>query len=246
MSITSILIPVFNKFPYTKSCLEHLFRLPTDEVEIIVCDNASTDETQNELQKITQSNFHYIRNEVNGGFAVGCNKSYAKSTGDNIVFLNNDIRVKDDSWLETLTNAIEDNTLVGPTGGFVDPKKDFAFAYETSDPNKQINYMSGWLLCANRATWQRLNIPRENNEAQIFSEEFWLYYEDTDLGLRSQQLGIKFKIVPNLPIVHFGKVSSKQVNTNKWYNLSRQIFLNKWKGKNLSQSNNSQGGNNLK
>jgi GT2 family glycosyltransferase len=226
----SIIIPVFNKLAFTKACLTDLFRQPTDEVEIIVVDNASTDNTQEELRKLTQSNFRYIRSEVNGGFAFACNLAYAASTGTNVLFLNNDIRVKNDSWLNTLTSAIEDNYLVGPTGGFVDPKNGFKFCYETNDPNKLINYMSGWALASNRETWMKLNTSSDDNIIKPFSEEYFLYFEDTDLGFRSQKIGIKFKLV-DIPVVHFGKVSSSQVNTAKWYNASRNIFLSKWTNK---------------
>ena len=226
----SICIPVFNKYSFTKSCLEDLFRQP-DDIEIIIVDNGSTDNTQAELQKITRPNFYYIRSDHNGGFAYACNIAYSNATSNNILFLNNDTRIKNDNWLDMIINTIEDNHLVGPTGGFVDPKNEYKFVYETSDPKKPINYMSGWCIAGNRATWQKLNIPRENNNArpQIFSEEFFLFYEDTDVGLRCQQLGIKFKIIPDFPVVHFGHISSAQLNTSKWYNTSRQIFLKKWK-----------------
>jgi GT2 family glycosyltransferase len=229
---TSIIIPVYNKLAFTLSCLKDLFRQPEDKVDIIVIDNASTDDTQTKLQKLTNQNFRYIRNDTNQGFGAAINKAYSHTASDIVCILNNDIRVKDDSWLSTLVDAVEDNYLVGPTGGFVDPKKDFQFQYETSDNNKPINYMSGWLLAANHTTWMRLAIPREGDHAiqnQIFNEDFHLYYEDTDLGMRANKLGIKFKIIPDLPIVHFGKISSSQLNTAKWYNISRQIFLNKWK-----------------
>ena len=61
MQLISICIPVFNKYNFTKSCLNDLFRLPENQVQIIVVDNASTDSTQIELQKITKSNFKYIK-----------------------------------------------------------------------------------------------------------------------------------------------------------------------------------------
>jgi GT2 family glycosyltransferase len=227
---TSICIPVFNKLAFTKACLTDLFRLPN--VEIIVVDNGSTDNTQAELSKLTNPNLHYIRREENGGFGVACNLGYKHATNENVIFLNNDIRVKNDSWLNTLDNAIEDDYIVGVSGGFVDPKQDYKFIYETNDPNKKFNYISGWCIAANKSTWNKLNIPRkDSNDPQIFDERFFLYYEETDACLRATEIGLKFRLV-DIPVVHFGKVSSNQINVSKWYNTSRQIFLSKWsKGK---------------
>ena len=229
MYLITICIPVFNKINFTLSCLKDLFRQSEKEVEVIVVDNASTDNTQAEMQKIESSNFRYIRNDTNLGFGKACNIAYANASSDIVCFLNNDIRVKNDSWLYTLINAVEDNYLVGPTGGFVDPKQDFKFLYETSDTNKPYNYVSGWCLAGKKDTWNKLHIPRKDNSSmpQIFDEDYWLYYEDTDASMRSTKLGIKFKLI-DIPVVHFGRISSSQVNTNKWYNTSRQIFLKKW------------------
>ena len=47
--ILSIVIPVFNKFNFTKACLSDLSKLSSDH-EIIIVDNGSTDETQAQLE----------------------------------------------------------------------------------------------------------------------------------------------------------------------------------------------------
>jgi O-antigen biosynthesis protein len=225
----SIIIPCYNKFNFTKSALDDLFRLP-DNHEIIIIDNASTDETQTELQKITRKNFLYLRNENNYGFGCANNRAYLHSTGANVLFLNNDIRVQTNhhNWTQPLLAAIlaNQNSLVGPTAGFVDPNNDFSFVYETNDPSKTINYMSGWCLAASRTTWDKLT---ENNKGP-FNEDFFVYFEDTDLSFRAAKLGITFQIV-NVPVVHFGKTSSKQLNIADLYLASKSIFIKKWKNK---------------
>lgn len=232
----SIIIPVFNKWNFTKSCLNDLFQLPDDH-EIIVVDNGSSDETETEteMRKLSQFNLHYIRNNVNLGFAKACNIGAAHARAPVVMFLNNDIRVSNNhkSWTDNVLSTIEDDVLVGPTGGCVDSKNNFSFLYETKDPNKKINYMSGWCLAANYETWRKLNVPRIdfNHTPQIFSEEFGLaYFEDTDLGFRAKKKNIKFKLI-DIPVVHFGKVSSGQLNTSALYSKARQIFINKWGSK---------------
>ena len=121
--ILSIVIPVYNKFNFTKSCLKDLSALPSDH-EIIVVDNGSTDETRASLE--FSDTIKYIRNEKNFGFAKACNIGYSVSTSNNVLFLNNDIRVKSnfDNWTKSLIDRC-DYGLVGPTMGQLDNNLNF-------------------------------------------------------------------------------------------------------------------------
>lgn len=218
----SIIIPCFNQYNFTKSCLNDLSHLPQDRAEIIIIDNGSKDDTKLLSNK---DNIKYIRNDANEGFGKACNKGYSLSTNDNIMFLNNDIRVKSNhsNWIDNILNEIKNSQLISPTAGFVDPNNNFNFCYETNDIKKPINYMSGWMLCATRKTFDKLAITKN----EIFSNEFFCYYEDTDLSFRATEVGIKFCLA-SVPVIHFGKVSSSQINTNKLYLESREIFNKKW------------------
>jgi GT2 family glycosyltransferase len=79
---------------------------------------------------------------------------------------------------------------------------------------------------ASRETFRKLTLPSELGPFDATT--FFLYYEDSDLGLRSQELGISFHQIPT-PLIHFGKESSKLIDTSKWYQISRKKFLKKWK-----------------
>jgi GT2 family glycosyltransferase len=228
----SIVIPVFNKWNFTKSCLDDLSKLPADH-EIIVVDNGSTDETQMELEK--NSRILYHRENINLGFAKACNIGYSMASAPNILFLNNDIRVRSnyDSWTNELLKWCP-TALVGPTMGQLDGQLNFVQEANYSLPGK--SYMSGWCLAASRETWSKLWIPRseihaDSFPAQIFSEEFGLaYFEDTDLSFRARKLNIPMQVV-EIPVVHFGKQTSKQLNTYQLYSQARQIFVKKWLSK---------------
>jgi GT2 family glycosyltransferase len=227
VSKISIVIPVFNKVNFTLSCINDLLKLSCIDTEIIIVDNGSIDETKNKICELAYNNLNliYERSEANRGFAVACNSGNKIATGDIVMFLNNDIKVRSDhnNWIQNIVNEIKDNILVGPTGGFVDPKNEFKFSYETNDNTKKINYMSGWCLAALKTTWNKLIV----NDIGPFCEDFFCYFEDTDLSFRAQELDIKFKLV-NIPVVHFGKTSSNQLNTHALYNNARKIFIKKW------------------
>jgi O-antigen biosynthesis protein len=232
--VLSIVIPVYNKYNFTKSCINDLLHLPEDH-EIIVIDNGSTDETQKSLEG--NKEVVYYRNNENLGFAKACNIGYSLASAPNVLFLNNDIRVKDkkDTWTQEIIQYCTFlDGLVGPTMGQLDNNLNFI-----QEANKALfgnSYMSGWCLAASKEVWSKLWIPRTETRAetllqavpQIFSEEFGLaYFEDTDLSFRARKLNIPFQVV-DIPVVHFGKQTSKQLNTHLLYKNARQIFVKKW------------------
>jgi len=226
--ILSIVIPVYNKYNFTKSCLNDLLHLPEDH-EIIVVDNGSTDETQQSLDENKEIVYH--RNSENLGFAKACNIGYGLASAPNILFLNNDIRVRDnkDTWTQELIKYCP-NALVGPTMGQLD--NDLNFVQEANKVLAGKSYMSGWCIASSKQTWSKLTIPRPESDTteypQVFSEEFGLaYFEDVDLSFRAKKIGIDFKIV-DIPVVHFGKTTSKTLNVPKLYNHARNIFIKKW------------------
>jgi GT2 family glycosyltransferase len=228
--ILSICICVYNKFGFTKSCLNDLLKLPNNH-EIIIVDNGSTDETQS-LKNSKEIIYH--RNDSNYGFGKASNIAYLLSSATNVLFLNNDIRVRNDysNWTKLLIEKCND-FIVGPTMGQLDDN--FNFIKEANQLLSGKSYMSGWCIASSKENWNKLNIPRKKellvnnvNVPQIFSdEEFFCYFEDTDLSFRAKKLGIKFEVV-DIPVVHFGRQTSKQLNTYQLYKTSHDVFIKKW------------------
>lgn len=218
----SIVIPVFNKISFTRSCLKDLEQLPSDH-EIIVIDNGSSDETQEELSK--NKRIVYNRLDINKGFGFACNTGYQLATAPNVLFLNNDIRVKSNhtNWTEELIKYCP-YAMVGPTMGQLDNKLNFV--KEADKVLTGNSYMSGWCLASSKEIWKKLDL----SENEIFSKEYFCYFEDTDLSFRARKLGIKMEVV-QIPVVHFGKQTSKLLNTHQLYTDARKIFVKKWLGK---------------
>lgn len=221
----SIVIPVFNNSIHTNQCLSNLNDLP-DDYEIIVVDNNSTDDTQDIIKNYPR--VKCLKNNKNEGFAKACNSGYKASSGKYVMFLNNDIKVRNNfkTWPEELIKHA-DNKIVGPTGGLL--HSDFNFITETKKIiNSKYFYMSGWCLVSSRKIWDQLTLAMDEGP---FSTEFGLaFFEDTDLSFRAKEAGIPFEIVA-IPVHHFGHQTARKMDINKLYMSAKEIFRNKWKNR---------------
>lgn len=217
----SFIIPTYEKINFTKSCLEDLSKLIID-FEVIIVDNSKTNDTELFCKSFNKiKNFKYIKCDKNL-FTRACNLGYKKSTYDYVCFLNNDIRVKDnfDNWPLLLINKLNlnDNAIIGDTGGLID--KGGNFVYETRDNTKKINYISGWLLTINKKVAKLL----ENENGDLFDDRVGFYFSETELCFRATKKGVKL-IMQNVPLTHFGKISTDRTQINKLYKEGRSAFL---------------------
>jgi GT2 family glycosyltransferase len=257
----SIVIPVWNKYNFTRDCLRDLVRLGSDN-EIIVVDNGSTDETQEKLTSFHQdlmseyeeACYRRDRREINNdqlgqlkliatanppvyhrlpenrGFAQACNRGYKLASAPNVLFLNNDIRVRSDhhNWTVPLFQAAMRGELAGPTVGHLNPALNFVREDGVFGDGTLVDYLSGWCLVGSKKVFDKLVLPGDEGP---FSSEFGLaYFEDTDLSMRAMSAGIAMSTVP-VPVTHFGKMTSKALDTASLYTKARQIFTKKWADK---------------
>ena len=87
----SVIIPTFNRSETILRSIESVKRQTYDNLEIIVVDDGSTDDTQNLLEDL--DNIQYIF-QANKGVSCARNLGIEKATGDYIAFLDSD-----DEWL---------------------------------------------------------------------------------------------------------------------------------------------------
>jgi GT2 family glycosyltransferase len=108
----SIIIVNYNGKDFLEECLNSVQKInfPKNDYEIIVVDNNSKDTSVDYIKK-NFSKVQVIENEVNLGFAEGCNLGVNSSKGKYIVFLNTDTKV-DPSWLTYLVNRIESDKKI--------------------------------------------------------------------------------------------------------------------------------------
>lgn len=104
--LLSIVIPNYNKENYLKRCLDSLVKQDLSNVEIIVLDDRSTDNSRDILNEY--KNINIILNPVNKGICKTRNIGIDLAKGEYITFLDSDDYVTDD-YISTINEALKTN-----------------------------------------------------------------------------------------------------------------------------------------
>lgn len=241
----SIIIPVFNHWGTTLACLKSIARRSGAlAYEVVVVDDASTDETAREIDRIP--GLVHVRNEENQGFIDSCNRGAEAARGEYLVFLNNDTVVAS-GWLEAMLGTfreIPQTGLVGAKLVYPDGRLQEAGSlvwrnaagsnygkYDDPDHPKynfarEVDYCSGACIMTPRALFQRCG---------GFDKHFApAYYEDADLAFKIRQAGYKVMYQPLATIVHHegltaGRCTSSGAKAHQLINQKK--FRNRWRGR---------------
>lgn len=202
----SVIILTYNASEYIQPLLDSLSNqsYPQERMEILVVDNASTDETLS----ITRKNFSFVKVvavEKNIGYAAGNNQALLHARHDLLVFLNQDT-ICHPGFLQSMVNIMAaDKAIAACNPNIMTPETEsFGTMDETFTPeslylcdlvpfgygqnriiNGEKNYraklLSGCAFIIRRETVSRLGY--------LFDDQFWMYAEDTDLSLRIHNMG---------------------------------------------------------
>ena len=90
MKKVSVIIPVYNNSKYIKECLNSVINQTYNNLEIIVVDDKSTDNSLKIIKKYKDKRIHIIELERNKGVAICRNKGIEAATGEFITFIDSD------------------------------------------------------------------------------------------------------------------------------------------------------------
>lgn len=86
----SVIIPTYNRAEYLSQCLHSVLSSSYQNLEIVVSDNASQDDTQAVASSFTDHRLKYYRNKTNIGFELNLLKLLEYASGDYIFLLTDD------------------------------------------------------------------------------------------------------------------------------------------------------------
>ncbi|MCL2416813.1 MAG: glycosyltransferase family 2 protein [Bacteroidales bacterium] len=211
--------------------------------EVIVADNASTDDSIDFLKK----NFPQIRlieNSENGGFSKGYNDALKHVEADYFVLLNSDIEVTK-NWIQPVIDLMESDPKIaacqpkirsyherekfeyaGAAGGFID-KFGYPFCrgriFETLETDTgQYDDACEVFWATGAAMFVKASIYKEFGG---LDEDFFAHMEEIDFCWRVKNAGYKVMYCPNSVVYHVGggtlpKSSSRKTYLNFRNNLS--------------------------
>lgn len=105
--LVSIIVPVYNTESYLEKCLNSILNQTYENIEIIIIDDGSTDNSYKILQKFQNKNKRIrLLQQKNSGQGVARNKGIEISKGEYIFFIDSDDRVTE-NMVEEMVSEIE-------------------------------------------------------------------------------------------------------------------------------------------
>lgn len=86
----SVCIPTFNQGRYLGAALESVLGQTLEDLEIVVCDDASTDDTAAVVEGLREPRLRYVRNPRTLGIARNRNRCLAEARGEYVAWLDSD------------------------------------------------------------------------------------------------------------------------------------------------------------
>lgn len=241
---TAIVILNWNGKKLLETFLPSIINFSSENAEIFVADNASTDDSIAFIKTFYPS-VNIIKNAVNGGYSKGYNDALQAIEADIYCLINSDVEVTE-NWLSPVLDVFEKEKNVaiiqpkildykdktafeyaGAAGGFIDF---FGYPYcrgrvfnslekdnHQFDDIAEIFWASGACFFIRSAVYHQL---------EGFDEDYFAHQEEIDLCWRTNNLGFDIKYVGTSTVFHIGGATLQETNPHKTYLNFRNSLLN--------------------
>lgn len=221
----------------TLDCIESIINT-TDglDVGITVVDNASTDDTVEEVIKKYPS-VKVITNNKNEGYATAVNVGSGRTDADFIIVSNNDVIFHENAInrLIAFLNENKDTAVAGPQQMYPDGSWEYCYGRL---PGIILGLKNLFLITSIQQNWQRLKWKKKNagvkpkNTGYVdgavmairkdvfdslngFDEDYFFYTEEADFCKRVKDKGFKVKFIPKAIVTHIRGGSSAKMGDDE-------------------------------
>jgi GT2 family glycosyltransferase len=207
----SVIIVTYNSASSVADCLKSVEEQQNVDREILLIDNASSDQTVS-IVRTSPAKPILIENRENVGFGRACNQGFAASKGRYIYLLNPDAQLIGPNALATLCQTLSEHKTWGMAGSRVvsvtgEWKRPATTYPDESHVRKDFSGLPGkiaWVVGAS------MIVRREvYSELGGFDPEFFLYSEETDFCLRLRKRGHEIGLVEDAAVRHMGGASER-------------------------------------
>jgi GT2 family glycosyltransferase len=226
-------VPTLSADVRLQECLESLAGQTRRDFEVIVVDNSGRGLAR---ERARSAGAKVIENATNAGFGGAINQAMRASSAPYLATLNDDA-VAHPGWLDGLVEAMERRPDAGMAASqvrfFGEPRLDSAGMLVARDgSSKQRGHgrppedfpvaEEALFPSGSAAIYRRAMLERVGG----FDESFFLYCEDTDLGLRARWAGWKCLYVPRAVVEHHYSHSAGGASPLKAYYVERnRLFV---------------------
>lgn len=241
----SVIIVNYNAGLELGSCV-HSLAFTKNDMEVIVVDNASRDESIHQLrtQFLGKNNLVILQNAKNLGFAVACNQGSSIATGNFLLYLNPDCLVEPET-IPALLQCLQNDPQVGMVGGLIlnpDGSEQRGCRRAVPTPWKSLvnslglqalsrlnpHIFSDFRLDQEPLPEQAVSVDAISGACMLVSraaladvgpldEGYFLHCEDLDWCMRFRQRGWKIMFVPQARLYHSkGACSSSRPVFVEW------------------------------
>lgn len=237
--LVSIVLVTWNSAEYLPRCLSAIERQTHRDLQLIVVDNASHDDSVALVERAFPS-ATVVRNDTNAGFARAVNQALVHATGEFILLLNPDALLSPE-FVERIVAAFDrvgeqfgaatgklmraDAASMEPTA-IIDSKGirmtrsgrhlDIGQGLPDGDDEDGLRPISGSGLfevfgVSGAAAMFRASFVRDLTiEGEFLDEDFFTYREDAELAWRSRILGWRALYVPDAIAAHVRRVTPER------------------------------------
>lgn len=240
----AVVILNWNGKRFLEQFLPALVRFSSADAEIVVADNASTDDSVDFLRSAYPS-IRVIRNPDNGGFARGYNLALAQVEADYFILLNSDIEVTE-NWIRPVVGLMESDPSIGAcqpkirsyhepakfeyagaAGGFID-KYGYPFCrgrlfltleedLGQYDDTCEIFWATGACMFVRSEVFRKLG---------GFDDDFFAHMEEIDFCWRMKNEGYRVMYCPGSAVFHIGGGTLPKASWRKTYlNFRNNFYL---------------------
>lgn len=245
MKLEKLLSIITINYNGLKDTCELIESLPTDDdsLEVIVVDNASTQDEASEIEN-RFPHVMVIRSDQNLGFAGGNNLGIQAAHGKYLFFLNNDTILHQPSAISHLIKRLESSDEIG----IVSPKIRFSWGsqpiqYAGYSPLSSITLRNKSIGCGEDDYGQydtphptpyahgaAMMVKREVVEkAGLMPECYFLYYEELDWSVMIRRAGYEIWYEPACTVFHKESQTTGRISPLKTFYITRNrlLFVNR-------------------